>query len=114
MKVWEYIWLEVVDPIDESVDKHQLMRSKNGEKFIKEAIKGHFGYFLCCSGLIQKTPKDIYDWWIRTPSPCMFQNKYQDSYHDRCWENFFNKVIAGFAPTVIKGGRKKFGNQEEV
>ncbi|WP_069997836.1 hypothetical protein [Cellulosilyticum sp. I15G10I2] len=114
LRVWEYIWVELVDPVDESIDKQELMRSKAGEKLIKESIKSQFGYFLCCSGLIQKAPKDIYEWWVRTATPCMLQSKHEGAYHDRCWEKFFNKIIAGFVPTVIKGGSNKFGNQEEV
>ena len=108
--MWEYIWLELVDTVDENLDKYQLMQSKAGEKIIKESLKTSFGYYLCCSRLIQKAPKDVYEWWVSTPTPCMLQNKYDSSYHDRCWDKFFNKVIGGFVPTVIKGGRNKFGS----
>ena len=105
LKVWEYIWLEVCDPVDDSIDKLKFMRSSKGEQLVKSAIKTNFEYHLCNSGLIEKVPKDIYDWWLNTPSPCMMQQKYK-GYCDRCWDKFLNKNIAGFAPEMIIGGKK--------
>lgn len=105
MRAWEYIWLSVVEPVDESINKKEFLKKKDAEKIIKESIKARFGYHLCCSDLPQKMPEEVYNWWLNHYTPCMINHDCPNK-HDRCWNEFLNKVVGGFVPEIIRGGKR--------
>lgn len=114
MRVWEYIWLNVVEPVDESIDKKEFLKKEHAEKIIKESIKvaSKDSYWLCVSGLIQEMPEEIYNWWVNHYSLCMI-NPNDPAHCDKCWNEFFNKVVGGFKPMIIKGGKVNINSRRE-
>lgn len=109
MKVWEYIWMNVVETEDKTINKEEIMKQHEGERIIKDSIRYHFGFHLCLSGLYDKMPEEIKEWWRHIPTPCMLKKEKYTC--DKCWENFLNKRIGGFVPLVIKGGRTSGRNR---
>lgn len=103
MKVWEYIWMNAVKTEDETINKAEVMEKRDGEKIIKDSLRNHFGFHLCLSGLYEKVPEEVREWWVNTPTPCMM--KKEKRMCDNCWEGFLDRRVGGFVPLVIKGGR---------
>lgn len=113
MRVWEYIWLNKVEPVDKSIDKKEFLKKRDAEKIIKESIRAvSKDIYLCTSGWVQEMPETVYDWWVNHYSQCMI-NGDDPNHCDKCWNEFFNKAIGGFKPMIIKGGKSNINSRRE-